>query len=80
MKAHEISAVKEKPFRKDYIFRKFLIIFSTAFLGPQRLGALLRHNKIPKAAAVVKNNLGKPLRNCVKTYHFMSGFPKLFYD
>jgi hypothetical protein len=65
MKAHEISAVKEKPFRKNDVFRKVLIIFSTAFHGPQRLGALLRHHKFPKAAAVVKKQFRKAAKKRV---------------
>jgi hypothetical protein len=79
MKADEISAVKEKTFQKDFIFRKFFIIFSMAFFGPRRLGALPRHHKFRKPQLLLQNNLGKPLRNFVETYHFMSGFPKLFY-
>jgi hypothetical protein len=79
MTAHEISAVKEKPFWKDYIFRKFLIVFSTAFLGPQALVRSFDIINFRKSRLLLKNNLGKPLRKCVKTYHFMSGFPKLFY-
>jgi hypothetical protein len=73
MKSHEISAVKEKPFRKDYIFQTFLKIFSTAFLG-----ALLRHHKFQKAAAVVKKQFKKAAKKLCKNLHFMSGFPKLF--
>jgi hypothetical protein len=53
MKAHEIPAVREKPFRKDNIFRKFFINFSTAFLGPRCLGVLPRHHIFLKAAAFV---------------------------
>jgi hypothetical protein len=49
MKAHVLPAVKEKPFRKDYICRKFFISFSMAFLGPQPL----RHHIFLKAVAVV---------------------------
>jgi hypothetical protein len=65
MKAHEIPVVKEKPFWKDYIFWKFSINFSMAFLGPRCLGALPRHHIFPKAAAVVIKQFGKPLRNYV---------------
>jgi hypothetical protein len=53
MKAHKIPAVKEKPFRKDSIFWKFFVNFSTAFLGPQCLGLLPQHHISPKAVVVV---------------------------
>jgi hypothetical protein len=75
MKAHKIPAVKEKPFRKDYIFRKFLINFSTGFLGPRCLGPLPRHI-FPKATAVVIEQFRKAAK---KLCHFISGFPKPFY-
>jgi hypothetical protein len=74
MKAHEIPAVKEKPFWKDYIYWKFFINFSTAFLGPQCLGALPRHHIFSKAAAVVINQF----RKAAKLYNFISGFPRSF--
>jgi hypothetical protein len=75
MKAHVLPAVKEKPFRKEYIFRKFFINFSTAFLGPQPF----RHHIFPKAKAVVIKQFRKAAKKSYKTSHFISGFPKPFY-
>ncbi len=79
MKAHEISAVKEKPFRKDYIFRKFLLIFSTAFLGPQGLGKLVQHHKFPNAAAVVKKQFRKAAKKLCKNLSFYEWLSETFY-
>jgi hypothetical protein len=78
MKAHEISVVKEKPFRKDYIFRTFFRIFSTAFLGPRRLGALPRYHKFPKAAAVVKKQFRKAAEKLCKNLSFYERLSKTF--
>jgi hypothetical protein len=75
MKAHKIPVVEEKPFRKDYTFRKFFINFSTGFLGPRCLGALPRHHIFPKATAVVIEQFRKAAK---KLCHFISRFPKPF--
>jgi hypothetical protein len=68
MKAHVLPAVKEKPFQKDSNYQKFLINFSTAFLGPQPLGALPRHHVFPKAAAVVIKQFRKAAKKWRQAY------------
>jgi hypothetical protein len=49
-------------FRKDYIFRKFVIKFSTAFLAPRPL----RHLIFLKAAAVVVKQFSKTAKKLYK--------------
>jgi hypothetical protein len=71
MKAHEIPAVKEKPFWKDYIFHKFFIKFPTAFVILRGLGAPLLHHIFPKAAAIVIKQFRKAAK---KLRHFISSF------
>jgi hypothetical protein len=78
MITHEISAVKEKTFRKDYIFRKLFIIFSTAFLGPRRLGVLPQHHKFPKAAAVVTKQFRKAAKKLCKNLSFYDRLSEAF--
>jgi hypothetical protein len=66
MKAHVLPAVIEKHFQKDYIFRKFFINLSMAFLGPLPLGALPWHHIFPKAAAVVIKQFRKAAKKLYK--------------
>jgi hypothetical protein len=74
MKAHVVPAFKEKSFRKDKIFRKFFINFSTAFLGPQPL----RHHIFPKAAAVVIKQFRKAGKKLYKNQPFYKGLSEIF--
>jgi hypothetical protein len=74
MKAHVLPAVKEKPFRKDDIFRKFFINFSTAFLGPQPL----RDHIFPKAAAVVIKQFRKAAEKLYKNQPFYKRLSEIF--
>jgi hypothetical protein len=78
MKAHVLPPVKKKPFQKDYISQKFFINFSTAFLGPQPLGALSRHHIFPKAAAVVITQFRKAAKKLYKKQPFYKGLSETF--
>ncbi len=78
MKAHFLPAVKEKLFQRVYIFRKFFINFSTAFLGPWPFGALPRHHIIPKAAAVVIKQFRKAAKKLYKNQPFYKQLSKTF--